>query len=107
MIREGQRIRPTFQISGRLSRRAQGRQRAVARRRPWRYTYDFGDDWEHDLAVDAVAAAEPGVAYPRCLSGRRACPPEDYGGGQPLAFPGPLSIGISVNSSAWGLCGVI
>ncbi|MDQ3764892.1 MAG: plasmid pRiA4b ORF-3 family protein [Actinomycetota bacterium] len=45
-----------------------------------RYTYDFGDDWEHDLLIEDVFAAEPGVAYPRCLTGRRACPPEDCGG---------------------------
>jgi Plasmid pRiA4b ORF-3-like protein len=36
---------------------------------------DFGDDWERDLLVKDVFAAEPGVAYPRCLTGRRACRP--------------------------------
>ncbi len=45
-----------------------------------RYAYDFGDDWKHDIVVEQVLSPEPGVRYPRCLAGRRACPPEDVGG---------------------------
>jgi len=44
------------------------------------YTYDFGDDWVHEIVVEDVLAAEPGVKYPRVVAGRRACPPEDCGG---------------------------
>lgn len=45
-----------------------------------RYTYDFGDDWEHEVVVEKVLAAEPGVRYPVCVVGEGACPPEDCGG---------------------------
>lgn len=45
-----------------------------------RYTYDFGDDWEHEIVVEGVLATEPGVRYPLCLAGKGACPPEDCGG---------------------------
>lgn len=44
------------------------------------YVYDFGDSWRHRLTVEEIIAPEPGVRYPRCLSGRRASPPEDVGG---------------------------
>ena len=44
------------------------------------YVYDFGDGWTHRLTVEKVLAPEPGLQYPRCVSGRRACPPEDVGG---------------------------
>ncbi len=44
------------------------------------YTYDLGDNWEHDLEIEDVAPAVPGERYPMCVKGRRACPPEDVGG---------------------------
>jgi len=46
---------------------------------PMRYRYDFGDNWEHILEFEDVMPA--GVdAYPRCVAGAGACPPEDVGG---------------------------
>ena len=44
------------------------------------YTYDFGDDWRHDIVVEKIIPAEPEIAYPRCIGGRREGPPEDCGG---------------------------
>lgn len=44
------------------------------------YEYDFGDSWEHLIVLEKVTDAQPGVRYPRCLDGDRACPPEDVGG---------------------------
>jgi hypothetical protein len=44
------------------------------------YEYDFGDSWEHELVLEKILPPEPGVRYPRCLEGKRACPPEDCGG---------------------------
>lgn len=44
------------------------------------YVYDYGDDWEHELLVEAILMPEPVVTYPRCLAGERRCPPEDVGG---------------------------
>ena len=35
------------------------------------YSYDFRDDWRHDIVVEKIIPAEPGVAYPRCTGGRR------------------------------------
>src|SRR6266511_3908743 len=45
-----------------------------------RYTYDFGDDWEHEILVEKLLVAEPGLRYPLCVAGEGACPPEDCGG---------------------------
>lgn len=44
------------------------------------YTYDFGDGWEHKITVEQTAGPTADASYPRCLTGRRAGPPEDCGG---------------------------
>jgi hypothetical protein len=44
------------------------------------YEYDFGDGWEHTIVVEKILPPEPGAKYPRCIAGKRACPPEDVGG---------------------------
>ena len=44
------------------------------------YEYDFGDGWMHDIVVEKTLSVEKGVDYPRCIDGKRACPPDDCGG---------------------------
>jgi hypothetical protein len=48
------------------------------------YTYDFEDDWIHQILVSKILPSEgfsqEDQQYPRCLKGKRACPPEDCGG---------------------------
>ena len=60
-------------------RRARLNRVAPARGSTFLYVYDFGDNWEHIVKVEAIRPAQPGVAYPRVTGGARACPPEDVG----------------------------
>jgi hypothetical protein len=46
----------------------------------FRYEYDFGDGWDHTVILEKILPPEKGVRYPRCIKGKRACPPEDCGG---------------------------
>jgi hypothetical protein len=45
----------------------------------FRYVYDMGDSWTHEIRVEKVVEVE-GTITPRCMAGERACPPEDCGG---------------------------
>ncbi len=69
-----------FEPPLRNARRAKLRQVLGGEGFRFRYVYDFGDYWEHDLVVERVLPPEDGTSYPRCLKGRRTCPPEDCGG---------------------------
>ncbi|WP_188454193.1 plasmid pRiA4b ORF-3 family protein [Virgibacillus oceani] len=44
------------------------------------YTYDFGDDWQHEIVLMKMFAAEKGVEYPRCVGARNIAPEEDSRG---------------------------
>jgi len=44
------------------------------------YEYDMGDSWQHQVLVEKVGADSSEARGAICLSGERACPPEDCGG---------------------------
>jgi hypothetical protein len=46
----------------------------------FKYTYDFGDDWEHLVVVEKPKPGIEASSYPVCVAGKRNCPPEDCGG---------------------------
>jgi hypothetical protein len=49
----------------------------------FRYLYDFGDSWEHEITVSKIvpiAAEDGGPMWPYCLGGERAGPLENSGG---------------------------
>lgn len=77
------------------------------------YVYDFGDDWRHDLVVEAIVPAVPGVRYPRCLASRGVSPEENSGGiasfnSRPAgAASGPADTAESLTGQLAGLAGVV
>jgi pRiA4b ORF-3-like protein len=57
------------------------------------YLYDFGDNWEHVIRLEAVAPWDDTAPAAVCLDGRRDGPPEDCGGT-------PLST-LDADRAAW------
>jgi hypothetical protein len=44
------------------------------------YEYDFGDGWDHQVAIEKALPPNAAFKRPVCLAGANACPPEDCGG---------------------------
>lgn len=44
------------------------------------YTYDFGDDWRHEVVLSKIVPEEAGRVYPYCVEAIQAAPEEDSRG---------------------------
>jgi hypothetical protein len=68
----------------------------------FRYEYDFGDAWQHEVRLEQRLPLDGTCVYPRCVGGRRQAPPEDCGG--PLAFMAQRDrLSIQVDELFWQL----
>jgi len=71
---------PDFELDIENDRKVRLSQVVPGEKAKFTYEYDFGDSWEHQILIEKILPPEPGVRYPICLTGKRACPPEDCGG---------------------------
>ena len=46
----------------------------------FKYDYDWGDNWQHNIETEKFLPKEQNKKYPSCIDGEHACPPEDCGG---------------------------
>lgn len=44
------------------------------------YTYDFGDNWVHEIEIEDFLNSKKGVKYPVCIDGEENSPLDDVGG---------------------------
>lgn len=52
----------------------------LANHKKFRYWYDFGDNWWHEITIEKRLDANPDESPVRLIDGENACPPEDCGG---------------------------
>lgn len=73
---------PDFDLFGDTENECNFKLQQVAPREKmkFRYEYDFGDGWEHEILVEKVFPLTEERRHPVCLKGVKACPPEDIGG---------------------------
>ncbi|MFA9457378.1 plasmid pRiA4b ORF-3 family protein [Halalkalibacter sp. AB-rgal2] len=41
------------------------------------YTYDLGEDWQHEIILEKIVQPQPEIEYPYCVKAMRAAPGED------------------------------
>lgn len=71
---------PEYDLGVRNEQRVKLSQIVTGEKFKFLYIYDMGDAWEHEILVEKVLPVDLQVRYPVCLTGKRACPPEDCGG---------------------------
>jgi DNA invertase Pin-like site-specific DNA recombinase len=71
---------PEFDLEIKNEQRVKLSKVVTGEKKKFLYTYDMGDSWEHEILVEKVLPHDLLVRYPVCLTGKRACPPEDCGG---------------------------
>jgi Plasmid pRiA4b ORF-3-like protein len=64
------------------------------------YEYNYCAAWEVHLRVEEILPSQPGPAYPRCVGGRRAGPPEGLLVGRGSLWNEPSPTWYSARSSA-------
>jgi len=60
------------------------------------YEYDLNIPWRHEVRIENWLEREAGKAYPACIGGHGACPPEDCGG--PAGFMAGRNAMLSVDA---------
>ena len=69
----------------------------------FKYEYDFGDGWEHEVLFEGRPPLEKNRKYPLCLEGEQACPPEDRAGSGAMRTTWRLwpTRSMNVTKSSW------
>lgn len=53
--------------------------KAISTGNKFSYDYDMGDNWQHEILIEAIDDTSKPFQGAICLAGARACPPEDVG----------------------------
>ena len=85
IVREQYCSQPSFELDEYMARVGDERRIRLDRlvrgeKFKFRYEYDFGDSWLHDILVEKILPPDSQLKLPVCVKGVRACPPEDVGG---------------------------